>query len=254
MDFLLSIGEMAKINGISIQRLRYYDKIGLFSPDHIDEKSGYRYYKMEQSGQLGIIQELQYIGLRLSEIKKILTDQDADQLLQILEQSIEETRRKQARIERIKRIQKRYLDSASASKCKYESGKQIRELKDRRILALKETKDCLVNTDIKKEQLARMELQKKLAGLGLSQSYLHFWGIRMRIKNNVKYYSYYIELPQRENEGIGEVVAGGRYLEFYCDESTLLQEVDLLVKKEVFIDFLPNAFKDKHRIYIVRYA
>lgn len=69
MDELLSIGEMAKLNNVSVQRLRYYDNIGLFSPAHINEQSNYRYYTSEQSAHLAIIKQLQYIGLSLLEIK-----------------------------------------------------------------------------------------------------------------------------------------------------------------------------------------
>ncbi|MFD1066530.1 MerR family DNA-binding transcriptional regulator [Oceanobacillus locisalsi] len=41
---LYSIGETAKLNNISIQSLRYYDKIDLFTPAFIDPESNYRYY------------------------------------------------------------------------------------------------------------------------------------------------------------------------------------------------------------------
>ncbi|MBQ6701164.1 MAG: MerR family DNA-binding transcriptional regulator, partial [Oscillospiraceae bacterium] len=45
---LLSIGEMAKINNISISTLRLYDEIGLIKPCHIDAESRYRYYNIRQ--------------------------------------------------------------------------------------------------------------------------------------------------------------------------------------------------------------
>ena len=41
---LLSIGDMAKITGMSIQALRYYDRKGILKPAHVNEKTGYRYY------------------------------------------------------------------------------------------------------------------------------------------------------------------------------------------------------------------
>ena len=40
----LSIGQMARINHISIQTLRLYDKMGLLKPVAVDAGSGYRYY------------------------------------------------------------------------------------------------------------------------------------------------------------------------------------------------------------------
>ncbi|WP_163651884.1 MerR family transcriptional regulator [Listeria sp. PSOL-1] len=72
MTKLLTIGEMAKLSEISIQRLRYYDQISLFSPAEIDNKTGYRYYQKEQTLLLHIIQMLQYTGLSLKEIKQLL--------------------------------------------------------------------------------------------------------------------------------------------------------------------------------------
>lgn len=39
---LYSIGEVAELNNISIQTLRYYDKIGLFTPASVDPQSHYR--------------------------------------------------------------------------------------------------------------------------------------------------------------------------------------------------------------------
>ena len=40
---LYTIGEVGRICGISAKALRYYDKIGIISPDHISEENGYRY-------------------------------------------------------------------------------------------------------------------------------------------------------------------------------------------------------------------
>ena len=41
----LSIGQMARLNGLSEQTLRLYDKAGLFSPMYRDAENGYRYYE-----------------------------------------------------------------------------------------------------------------------------------------------------------------------------------------------------------------
>ena len=38
----LSIGQMARLNGLSEQTLRLYDKAGLFSPMYRDAENGYR--------------------------------------------------------------------------------------------------------------------------------------------------------------------------------------------------------------------
>ena len=40
----LSIGQMARLNHLTIQTLRLYDKLNLLKPAYVDADSGYRYY------------------------------------------------------------------------------------------------------------------------------------------------------------------------------------------------------------------
>jgi DNA-binding transcriptional MerR regulator len=40
---LLTIGQVARLAGLSTKALRHYDRLGLFKPDVVDE-SGYRWY------------------------------------------------------------------------------------------------------------------------------------------------------------------------------------------------------------------
>ena len=72
MDKYFSIGEVSKITGLSIDRLRNYDKIGLLKPSYIDPKSGYRYYSENKFRKLRIIKYLRKIGTPLKEIDLIL--------------------------------------------------------------------------------------------------------------------------------------------------------------------------------------
>ena len=79
-----SIGEVAKITNVSIQTLRYYDKIGIFKPAYIDPENNYRYYKDGQLFYLDIIKSLKFIGTSLEDIKQALT-LTPEQLLHFLE-------------------------------------------------------------------------------------------------------------------------------------------------------------------------
>ena len=45
---LLSIGEMAKLTGVSVQALRYYERKNIIKPAYINPDSGYRYYSPDQ--------------------------------------------------------------------------------------------------------------------------------------------------------------------------------------------------------------
>lgn len=72
---MFRIGEFAILTSISIYMLRNYDKIGLLSPDHIDDQTGYRYYSENQLIRANRIQSLKAMGLSLKDIAQIL---DAD--------------------------------------------------------------------------------------------------------------------------------------------------------------------------------
>lgn len=64
---------MAKLSNLSIQTLRYYDRIDLFKPIEIDPKNQYRYYQSNQLYYLDLIKSLKYLGLSLEEVKSVLT-------------------------------------------------------------------------------------------------------------------------------------------------------------------------------------
>lgn len=83
-----TIGKMAKLNNISEQTLRLYDKIGLFKPAYVDEKNGYRQYDIGQCARLDIIQYLKNLGMTLKEIKEVFDLRDLD----ILESKLEESK------------------------------------------------------------------------------------------------------------------------------------------------------------------
>ena len=73
---LLSIGEMAKTNRVSIATLRFYDQMGLLKPSHRDEASNYRYYDICQTSRLDIIRYMRNLGMSLSEIQTLLEKED----------------------------------------------------------------------------------------------------------------------------------------------------------------------------------
>ena len=80
----LSIGEMAAINGISVQTLRLYDRLGLLKPQSVDANR-YRYYDIKQSARLDMIQNLQLLGMSLRQIKAQLDRQDVSVIQELLE-------------------------------------------------------------------------------------------------------------------------------------------------------------------------
>ena len=69
-----SIGETAKLLGVSTQTLRYYDREGILRPETINEETGYRYYSYMQFHKIDRIKYLQSFGLSLEEIGAIIQD------------------------------------------------------------------------------------------------------------------------------------------------------------------------------------
>lgn len=81
---LLTIGEMAKINNISISTLRLYDEIGLIKPCFTDKETRYRYYSIRQNARLDMIQYMKELGMGLKEIGEVLESGDAKLIESIL--------------------------------------------------------------------------------------------------------------------------------------------------------------------------
>mgnify|MGYP001851517676 CR=1 FL=1 len=93
---LYSIGETAKIMGISVQMLRNYSNAGLLTPDSVDEESGYRYYSFRQFHYIDRIRYLRSLGMPLSDIQEVLTEGTVETMQKLLEKQrrhIEEERR-----------------------------------------------------------------------------------------------------------------------------------------------------------------
>ena len=82
---MFGIGIVARLTGVSPRTLRYYDDIGLLSPDWIDPSTGYRWYEPQQIHRLHRILALRDLGVRLIEISRLLEqDVGVDELRRIL--------------------------------------------------------------------------------------------------------------------------------------------------------------------------
>ncbi|NLN96786.1 MAG: MerR family transcriptional regulator [Eubacteriaceae bacterium] len=98
MEKYLSIGQMAKYNRTTIPTLRYYDKLGLLKPCHIDEQTGYRYYDIKQNARFDLIQYMKELGMALKEIANILEKED----LQLIETTL--IKKKEATLQAIENL------------------------------------------------------------------------------------------------------------------------------------------------------
>ncbi|MGZ4031344.1 MAG: MerR family transcriptional regulator [Tumebacillaceae bacterium] len=65
------VGELAKLSGVTVRTLRFYNQIGLFSPSEKTE-SGHRLYSESDLSRLQQILSLKELGLSLDEVKSVL--------------------------------------------------------------------------------------------------------------------------------------------------------------------------------------
>lgn len=82
----MHIKEFARLTGVSVRTLHYYDEIGLLRPAFVDEKNGYRDYdekSLERMVEILFYRELEF---PLKSIAEILSSPDYDKMAAICKQ------------------------------------------------------------------------------------------------------------------------------------------------------------------------
>ncbi len=74
-----TVNKLAKMSGVSIRTLRFYDQIGLLKPAYHGD-NGYRYYEEEQLLMLQQILFFRELGFELKKIQEILERSDFDKM------------------------------------------------------------------------------------------------------------------------------------------------------------------------------
>ena len=77
----LQIKEFAKLTGVSVRTLHYYDEIGLLKPCFINEENGYRYYDENSLLKMQEILYFRELDFPLSSIKELITSPEYNRAL-----------------------------------------------------------------------------------------------------------------------------------------------------------------------------
>jgi DNA-binding transcriptional MerR regulator len=77
---MFSIGEFARLCGVSVRTLRHYDEIGLLRPATVDSGTSYRGYSAPQLGQINRVMALKELGFSLTQIRQLLDGVTLDEL------------------------------------------------------------------------------------------------------------------------------------------------------------------------------
>ncbi|WP_308406218.1 MerR family transcriptional regulator [Streptomyces sp. AC602_WCS936] len=71
-DGLLTIGAFAARARLSAKALRLYDRMGLLVPDHVDEVTGYRYYRPGQVERARLVALLRQLDMPLAKVAEVV--------------------------------------------------------------------------------------------------------------------------------------------------------------------------------------
>lgn len=94
---LMQIKEFARLTGIKPENLRFYDQMGLLSPE-VRGENGYRYYSRHQLNSAYLISDLRELGVGLEEIRQYSLERTPEKMLALFD------RQEQRLLEEIDRL------------------------------------------------------------------------------------------------------------------------------------------------------
>lgn len=95
-------GEFAKLCNVEKSTLFFYDRIGLFSPDRIED-NGYRFYSAYRLEEFEMISMFRYMGMSIERIKKYIKERDPHEYIKILTENIDDVDKEMERLIQIKK-------------------------------------------------------------------------------------------------------------------------------------------------------
>ncbi|MFZ5354074.1 MAG: MerR family DNA-binding transcriptional regulator [Bacillota bacterium] len=98
---LYTIGEVSKIKDITIKALRFYDRIGLLKPYHIDLSNKYRYYHINQFIYIDIIKAARGMDISPNDLIPYFQSKNSKGLIAFLDCHKEKTQKKIKELENI---------------------------------------------------------------------------------------------------------------------------------------------------------
>lgn len=182
----LTIGQMAKLNHISPQTLRLYDREGLLTPAVTDPDTGYRYYHIIQSARLDMIQYMKDYGMTLKQIRHTLDNGSSNDIKSFLKRQqlsidiqIDELSR---RSRSISRMLENYRKYESLPK----DGRMFMEYIQERYIYRYSTEKNFFDQDHTGYEYMLRELKMHLASEDLSMGYFCNVGTIMRQETMLK--------------------------------------------------------------------
>lgn len=125
----MSIKEFSRLSGIKRENLRYYDQIGLLSPECRGE-NGYRYYTQRQLTTAYLISSLRELGIGIEEIKKYIDRRTPENMFSLFKAQKKHILKEMKRLERTLEVMDLYVVMAKDA-LKYEENSITIEYKQK---------------------------------------------------------------------------------------------------------------------------
>ncbi|MCB6993455.1 MerR family transcriptional regulator [bacterium 210820-DFI.6.37] len=259
---------MAKLNRISQQTLRLYDREGLLTPMTTDSDTGYRYYHIIQSARLDMIQYMKAYGMTLKQIRQQLETGDVNTIKQFLLQQEAAIDHQIEDLQRSKRSIARTLQNYRQYDALPKDGQMFMQyIPERHIYRFTSEKDFFDQDYAGYEYMLR-ELKMHLANNDLPMSYFCNVGTMLRQENllNDNFSSNEVFLfvdPEDENVKSEYIPAAMYYCvcsdDFYAEKDNARKLMELIRKSgmqvcgdylcEVLVEFPVFERSQKNMFY-----
>jgi DNA-binding transcriptional MerR regulator len=100
-DQLLSIGQFARLSGLSVGALRHYDDVGIMAPANVDQVTSYRRYRREQLQTARLVVTLRDVELPLEVIREYLSIDDPRDRRRLLMEHRDQLTARMTRLHRV---------------------------------------------------------------------------------------------------------------------------------------------------------
>ncbi|WP_249029213.1 MerR family transcriptional regulator [Tannockella kyphosi] len=249
-----SIGKMAKLNNVSQQTLRLYDKIGLFKPMYVKEENNYRMYDLSQCARLDLIQYLKNLGMTLKEIKEVFDCKDIELLQGKLEEEKQRIELLQQQLQSQTKAITRTIDSLEMLKVVPKVGQITVEFIPKRKLLVIDEKVNIYDFGLDTYESILRQFKEDIAKLGIDPSFYFNPGSIMDKEYFLTKEFYSTKLFVLVDEKIHpnvEMLPANMYACIYCDSfenevvyaSLLLEQIEKQ-GYEIVGDYLCETIND----------
>lgn len=225
MKKLYSIGETAKIMGISTQTLRSYSNMKLVEPEEINTETGYRYYSFNQLHFIDRIKYLRHLGISLKDIADVLNNGKPERLLYYLEKQKQNVAKQIHDLtELIEELDWYATYFKQLKKIHLKGVPYIRQIEERYVIYVSYIKENPKQDYLSQENKEYMEIQMMKLKNSLPYVHRRQWGLKIDfeqyLRKNIvpqQFFFFLKEKPKQWNEECMKIVPAGLYLCLWCE-------------------------------------